>query len=346
MSKNVLLSVDLTIDDKLSSVFDAEPEWKATIQAALAFNSGLGAGQFDLAYVAERTVADGSADDIDLSGILTNAFGDVIEGFQVALIAVINKPKNPTLSNTTDLTIGGGSTPYVGFLGGTTPTIGPIKPGGVFLIGADDIHGVGAFSAGLSDVLRITNSAGADASYQIAILARSHVAPQISFGPNSGTNDTSPRRKKGSVFNVSGGDVLVTSIAFSTSQNQQMEMIIARLNEDDEIEEFIADTGDLRFVATSGVNNVDLTGLPDDGALFEDGETYAVFMNMGFAPANVYIHELIASDPLWTDPNGIINVTDQKQVYSTTDATLLGADYVSAGGAEPYCFRFTYTPLA
>lgn len=174
MAKNALLTVGLTVNDQNTAVFDASPTWKGVIEAALAFASGTGAGQFDLAYVAERTVADGADDDLDLAGSLTDAFGNTITAAELVLVAVINKPKTPTDDpNTTDLTIGGGSNPFVGFLGGTTPTIGPIKPGGIFLLAASDAAGIGTVTASTADILRITNSAGAAATYQIAILARS-----------------------------------------------------------------------------------------------------------------------------------------------------------------------------
>lgn len=76
------------------------------------------------------------------------------------------------VANTTALTIGGGSNPVVGFLGGTTPTIGPIRPGGFVFIACPDAAGIGAVTAGTGDILRIANASGAAAVYQIAILGR------------------------------------------------------------------------------------------------------------------------------------------------------------------------------
>lgn len=141
------------------------------LNEVLNLTSGTGAGQFDLIYADERTVADGTNDDIDLAGVLADAFGDTITFAELVGLVVINKQSDGT-ANTTDLTIGGGSNPFIGFLG-ATHTVGPIKPGGVFTIFAGDAAGVGTVTAGTADILRIANSAGASNTYQIAIFGRS-----------------------------------------------------------------------------------------------------------------------------------------------------------------------------
>ena len=76
-------------------------------------------------------------------------------------------------ANTTNLTVGGATAPITGFMGGTTPTFGPIRPGGTLLFFNDHASGFGVITPTTADVLRVTNSAGATAKYQIAILGRS-----------------------------------------------------------------------------------------------------------------------------------------------------------------------------
>ena len=90
---------------------------------------------------------------------------------ELVALFIINAPISGT-ANTTDLTIGAGSNPFIGFLG-AAHTVGPIKPGGMFMIGAGDAAGIGAVTAGTGDILRVANSAGATANYQIGIVARS-----------------------------------------------------------------------------------------------------------------------------------------------------------------------------
>ncbi len=143
-----------------------------TMEAMLQTSFGTGANQADLLFIDERTVTTAANDDLDLAGVLTSAFGATITAAELVAVFVINRPRSGT-ANTTNLTIGGGSNPVVGFLGGTTPTIGPIRPGGFVMIGCGDAAGIGAVTAGTGDILRIANSAGASATYQIAIIARS-----------------------------------------------------------------------------------------------------------------------------------------------------------------------------
>ena len=125
----------------------------------------------DILWVDERTVATGANDDVDLAGVLTDAFGATITAAELVAVMIINGPKTGS-ANTTNLTIGAGSNPFVGFLGGTSPTIGPLKPGAVFMLASNDAAGIGTVTASTADILRITNSSGASATYQIAILGR------------------------------------------------------------------------------------------------------------------------------------------------------------------------------
>lgn len=99
----------------------------AQIDLELILATGTGAGQADLSWFGERTVASGANDDIDLVGGLTDTFGNAIAMAELVGLILINAPKTGD-ANTTNLTIGGGSNPFTGFLGGTTPTLGPIVP--------------------------------------------------------------------------------------------------------------------------------------------------------------------------------------------------------------------------
>lgn len=142
------------------------------VRKVLRITDGTTANKADILYAAQRAVTTGANDDIDLAGVLTNAFGETITAAELVAILVINEPVTGA-ANTTALTIGAGSNPFVGFLGGTTPTIGPLRPGAAFMLFAGDAAGIGTVTAGTGDILRITNASGATANYQIAILARS-----------------------------------------------------------------------------------------------------------------------------------------------------------------------------
>ncbi len=161
----------LTISATGADAWVAGPNWDGVIHFLENLTDGVAAGQADVAYVSERTVTTGANDDIDLYGVLNDVLTTQLDAAELTTLMIINKQKDGTV-NTTDLTIGLGTNPFLGFLAGTTPTIGPIKPGGVFLLHASDLAGIGAVTDSSSDILRVGNSAGASNTYQICILAR------------------------------------------------------------------------------------------------------------------------------------------------------------------------------
>lgn len=164
-------SIKIEAKQSIANEFGSSAD-ERLMRVSQALADGTTGAKADLMYIAERTVADGANDDIDLAGALVDTFGTTITMAEVVAVCVINQQQDGT-ANTTDLTIGGATNAFVGFLGGTTPTIGPIKPGGVFFIAAGDAAGIGAVTGGSTDELRVANSAGAAATYQIGILARS-----------------------------------------------------------------------------------------------------------------------------------------------------------------------------
>lgn len=142
-----------------------------TMEAILRTTDGTTANKADILFMDQRTVASATNDDIDLAGVLTNAFGATITAAEVVALFVINAPQTGA-ANTTNLTIGNeGTNAFEGFLS-ADGTIGPIRPGGFVMVGAGDAAGLGTVTAGTGDLLRIANSSGASATYQIAILAR------------------------------------------------------------------------------------------------------------------------------------------------------------------------------
>lgn len=151
----------------------AVPAAGASLDALLTLANGVGAGQADLLYAGERTVATGANDDVDLSGVLTDLFGGAVAMVKLKGIILINRPAAyPTVKNTTNLTL---TIPANGvpLLTGTTPALAALKPGGFFMMGADDIAGLAAVVAATGDLIRITNSAGATAKYLLGLFGTS-----------------------------------------------------------------------------------------------------------------------------------------------------------------------------
>ena len=147
------------------------PMFTPTISGLVNLTDGTGAGMANIMWADERTVASGANDDIDLAGTLKDAFGVTVAAAEIVAILIINAPASGA-ANTTNLTLGAGTNPVAGWLGGTTPTLGPIRPGGVFLRAESDAAGICAVTAGTADILRVANSSGAAATYQIVIIGR------------------------------------------------------------------------------------------------------------------------------------------------------------------------------
>lgn len=171
MSVSAEFTMKLSVASTGTTVFGQTPQWSGEIGHLLSLSHGTTAGKFDLLYIGERTVASATNDDIDISGVLVAPHGGVVTAVELVGVVIVNKKKDGT-ANTTTLSLGGGSNPVVGFLSGTTPVVTNIGPGGTFVLVSPDASGLGAVTAGTGDILRIANSSGASAVYQIALLAR------------------------------------------------------------------------------------------------------------------------------------------------------------------------------
>ncbi len=145
------------------------PYWNAAINFASGLASGVAAKQVDIVYLAERTIAASTNDDIDLAGVLADAFGAVITAAELVGIVVVNEPVDPAAArNASNLTIGGSTNPVPGF----AAAIVPIEPGGVFAAMSPGAAGLATITAATGDKIRVANGAGGTAKYQIALLAR------------------------------------------------------------------------------------------------------------------------------------------------------------------------------
>lgn len=161
------LALNFSFGEVGSNTFNPGPYWSGAISHALSLVSGVGAGQFDLAYLAERTILTGANDDVDVSGVLTTPLGVSFTAAELAGVIIINRQKDGT-ANTTTLTPGGAGTPVAGF----AAALRPISPGGIFMMLSPDAAGIATVSGGSTDLLRITNSAGATNKYILGLIGR------------------------------------------------------------------------------------------------------------------------------------------------------------------------------
>jgi hypothetical protein len=167
MAISASIRASVTISQTATAVLGVAPAWANAMDKIVSLTSGTGANQADIAYLAERTVSSASNDDVDIAGVLSDAFGSTITAAELVAIGFVNQQFDGT-ANTTNLTPGGSSSGVPGF----TNALWPISPGGVFLIASPGASGLATVTASTGDIIRIANSSGATAKYILAILAR------------------------------------------------------------------------------------------------------------------------------------------------------------------------------
>lgn len=143
------------------------PVFKSLLEKVLAFTNGTGANQADLVFADERTIAASGSEDLDLAGVLADAFGATITMAEVVGLIVYADP-----GNTNDVVVGDATAP-VPLFGGTNPTVA-VKPGGIFVLFAPNAAGQFTVGAGSTDDLKVANSSsGTGVTYTIVVLGRS-----------------------------------------------------------------------------------------------------------------------------------------------------------------------------
>lgn len=135
--------------------------------ASIVIKDGTGTGRADILFDDERTIAASANEDLDLAGVLADAFGRIVTAVRVKAIEM-----SADATNTNNVVIGGSaSNQFVGFFGAGTHTVA-LNPGGRFVI-ADPGDGW-VVTPGTGDLLRVANSgAGSAVKYRIKIIAAS-----------------------------------------------------------------------------------------------------------------------------------------------------------------------------
>lgn len=128
-------------------------------------SSGTGANQADKIFHDQRTLAASATENLDLAGVLTDAFGATITFARIKLILI-----TAAAANTNNVIVGGhGSAAFVNWVSDATDKI-IVRPGGAFLLVATDATAY-AVTATTGDMLTVANSAGSTGVTYDVILA-------------------------------------------------------------------------------------------------------------------------------------------------------------------------------
>ncbi len=143
------------------------PNFNGEVEADLRFTDGTTANKADLFWSDTRTLAASATEDLDLAGVLTDAFGATVTMAEVVGIMV-----KADAANTNDVVLGAATQP-IPLFGGTAGTFA-VKPGGFFAVAAPSAAGQLTVGAAATDDLKVTNSSsGTSVTYTIAVLGRS-----------------------------------------------------------------------------------------------------------------------------------------------------------------------------
>lgn len=162
-------SIAVAVRATLESSLDLQSRSAILSQSrGFSLDDGTGAGQADKVWSDTRTINASSNEDLDLAGVLTDAFGAALTFAKVKIVVVA-----AAAGNTNNVVIGNAAaTQFVGWFGAAAHTVA-VPPGGVFCICRSDATGW-AVGAGATDLLRIANSgAGTSVTYDIVIIGTS-----------------------------------------------------------------------------------------------------------------------------------------------------------------------------
>ena len=128
------------------------------------FASGTGANQANALYQAQRTLGASAAETLDLNASLTDDFGQSVTCTKLKALVV-----KAAAANTNNVLVGGGATTITTVWTATNDQI-IVRPGGIFMLTAPDATGA-ALTAGASDLLAVTNSAGSTSvTYDVIVV--------------------------------------------------------------------------------------------------------------------------------------------------------------------------------
>jgi hypothetical protein len=163
-------SLSIAANASLSTALDlATATVPLQVRKAVSLASGTTAGKADKVFSDRRTLAASGTEDLDLAGVLLDAFGAAITFARIKGLVI-----SAAAANTNNVVVGAASATQWATLLNTTGTI-TLRPGASFcaIAGVADATGW-AVTAGTGDLLKVANSAGSTSvTYDIVIIGAS-----------------------------------------------------------------------------------------------------------------------------------------------------------------------------
>lgn len=133
--------------------------------ASTTFTNGTGDDQANEAFSDTRTLSASGTEDLDLSGGLTDAFGNALAFTKIKTLIV-----TAAAANTNDVLVGGAASNQLATFFGDATDVVKVKPGGTLMLSAPESAGY-AVTASTGDLLKVANSAGGTSvTYTIIVI--------------------------------------------------------------------------------------------------------------------------------------------------------------------------------
>src|SRR5918993_407549 len=163
-------SLAVSASGTLTSVLDlgtgSAPQ---AVSRSMSLTSGTTAGKADRLFADRRTLAASATEDLDLAGVLLDAYGAAITFARIKGIVIA-----AAAANTNNVVVGAAaSTPWATLLSATGTVT--LRPGAFIAVGTGSADATGyAVTAGTGDLLKVLNSAaGTSVTYDIHIIGAS-----------------------------------------------------------------------------------------------------------------------------------------------------------------------------
>lgn len=162
-------SVAVSVSAQQSNLLDlGNAIFSPVLAYARATTNGTAVGQADRIFTDTRTLAASANEDLDLAGVLLDAFGATVTFARVKALVVA-----ADAANTNNVVVGNAAANgFISWVGAATHTV-TVRPGGVLALVAPDVTAY-TVTAATADLLRITNSgAGTSVTYSIVLIGAS-----------------------------------------------------------------------------------------------------------------------------------------------------------------------------
>ncbi|MEU6222245.1 hypothetical protein [Streptomyces sp. NPDC047042] len=163
-------TVAVSASGELTSALDLGTGRASQILARrMTLGSGTGAGKADRIWSDRRTLAASATEDLDLAGVLLDAFGAAVTFARIKGLIIA-----AAAGNTNNVVVGAAaSAPWITLLGATHTLT--LRPGAFVAVGTGAADAIGyAVTATTADLLKVANSAaGTPVTYDIHIIGAS-----------------------------------------------------------------------------------------------------------------------------------------------------------------------------